>query len=148
MYQRSTATALKGLVVGIADAARSLVVAQVVDAAGAVGKAGIEPEGPLAQLVVEPGPAGQQQAVHGVVADDEQPGVKHRADHHGQQQDRQGQMDEISLEQEHQAEHPGQQEGTGQQQALAGGRGRGCGEAQRANLSSSAGDASRSMATK
>lgn len=66
-----------GMVVGVTRAARGTVVAQMVGAARPVGKTGVEPERQLTQAVVGPGPAREEQAVHGVVPDDEQPGVQY-----------------------------------------------------------------------
>ena len=127
-------------------------------AAAAVGQAGIQGEGEPAPASVGLWAGGAQHPMHGVVGDDEQAGVQKAAQQHAHQHQQGfdprpcghagGQGEdlaepiEIDTQQAHPTHQPGKEDGRRPAHApdAAG--------AQRASLSSSAGEASRSMATK
>jgi len=119
------------------------VVTEVIATAELVGQGPIESQGQSPKPVVPARMGRQQQAVHGVVTDDEQTGLAQAAQEHRQQQQPWGELGRILSQKGHQADSPGTQD-RGRQQDPLGRRG----ADQRANLSSSAGEASRSMATK
>ena len=147
-------TAMPAIVmVGIPGAGGIQVVAQVVAPAPLPGQPGIEHQGQVAEPVVPAPGAGQQRTVHGVMGDDEQPRLQEGPQQHrqGQQQRRRG---AIAGKQHGGAERPTAHDRQRKPQSPQGELGHQSlsrlAEAsnQRANLSSSAAEASRSMATK
>ena len=80
--------------------------------------------------------------MHGVMANDEQSGLQHSAAHQGSGQGQPGELAQIETEQADQGGQPAQHQPSSEQKPSA------AGVTQRPNLSSSAGDASRSIATK
>ena len=80
--------------------------------------------------------------MHGVVGHDKKSGLEQGAHQNRQSDQAKGQIGKCGGEQDHQAPQPTQNDPSSQEQATPGG----C--RQRANLSSSAAEASRSIATK
>jgi hypothetical protein len=75
--------------------ARGTMVTQVIATAQFVGQRPIEGQGQGPEPMVPARMGWNQQAVHGVVADDEQPGLAQAAQHYPQQQYRWGQVGQI-----------------------------------------------------
>ena len=128
--------------IGIAGRGGALVVQGVIAPATPIAQSAIQSQGQGAQLVVRPGPARQQQTVHGVVGHDEQARVQQGAEQDRSQANGSGQGGQVQRQHAPQGCEPEEEDQGRQCQTLI------SGQPQRWNFSSSAGDASRSIATK
>ncbi len=126
----------------IAVRSRRTVVTLVMAPATPVRQPRIKSQSRGRQTVVPMAGSRHQKAMHAVMADDEQTGLQQGAQSGCQQYGWPGLIPEIQGQQGDQQKQPGQRDGRGPEKTPAGYRD------QRANLSRSAGEASRSMATK
>jgi hypothetical protein len=130
------------MMIGIARRARMAVVQAMVALATAVGQGRIQQKNRLADAAIGLWPIRPEAAVHGVVGHDEQPRLKQGAAQHPDDHKDGRELEEGGGEQDSPAPQPTQDKSGGEREASPGGR------RQRANFSSSAAEASRSMATK
>ena len=128
--------------IGIQGRTGCSVMALVLTQAAIKRQSRVESQHQATDAVVEPGCCGQQHPMHGVMADDEQPRLQLAAQQHSQQQQRRRPAAPVGSKNQKQAEQPTAQDEGREQQPSTGGW------PQRASLSSSAGEASRSIATK